>query len=124
MSGNFPVRHERGFNLKWNQVQKGFRRGNLTWADEAHTLIRDCTADEQIKFQVKLAEARERLAYAEVPGCSFKHPGADQERRLAWEGTAFPVRKRIFEYLSQVDQTAAAFFEDVIDYRFAAGAAA
>jgi hypothetical protein len=89
LSGKFPVRHVRGFCLKWNQARKGLQNGTLAWADEAHSEIRDTTLAESIAIQSELAAHRERICRPEVIACRFRHPGAAAGRPLTRTADVF-----------------------------------
>lgn len=90
MDGNTCVRHERGFGLRLNQVLKSIRNGWLTWTDDTHTMVRDCTPAEQWAAQAKLAAERESAPWAEMPGfrvAGLPFGAVREEMGLAYEAT-------------------------------------
>lgn len=68
----------RGFRLKPGQVERAFLNCAMKWEVEGVS-VRDCTIAEAIQLRNDQAKVREPLAYAEIPGLSFKPPASGQE---------------------------------------------
>lgn len=78
----------RNFRMKFRQAEKAIENCACTWLDYGVT-VRDLTLAESIKARNEQASRREPLARAELPNLTFQHPGAAQERQLAFQAQRF-----------------------------------
>ena len=74
--------------MKFRQAEKAIENCACTWLDYGVT-VRDLTLAESIKARNEQASRREPLARAELPNLTFQHPGAAQERQLAFQAQRF-----------------------------------
>lgn len=89
MSNNSRVLNvTRGYSMKFKQALRGIESCACAWIEYGVT-VRDLTLAESIKARNEQASRREPLARAELPNLTFQHPGAAQERQLAFEAQKF-----------------------------------
>ena len=77
-----------GDRPRFNQAVRKIKDGLCDWV-EYGVSIRTLTLVEQIQARNEIARNREPLAFAEIPGLKFVHPGAGAELQLAWEAGKF-----------------------------------
>lgn len=78
----------RGFRLRRNQAQKAVDNHACAWV-EYGVSIRNLTLAESIASRNEAARLREPLAFAELPGLRFVHPGARSEAQIARAAVQF-----------------------------------
>lgn len=77
-----------GATMKFSQAARKIADGLCAWT-EYGVSIRTLTLAEQIQARNEIARNREPLAFAEIPGLKFVHPGVGAELHLAWEAGKF-----------------------------------
>ena len=82
----------RGFRLKRNQALKAIEQCACAWV-EVNRTIRDLTLAESITARNQQAAEREPLAYAELPGITFKPPIGAQATHMIEVKRAFEANE-------------------------------